>query len=334
MYCIYHSRDLDGFTSGAIIKQAFKEQNRDITLIGYDYGQPFPYEKIQPGKPVVMVDVSLDSMALMHDLARYTNHQLTWIDHHISAINSYKDYLAGMPDTTHFMEAVLNNGLAACEIAYQYYFPNRPLPEAVQLLGQYDTWRHADADYWQTDILPFQYGMRLACTSPETFPLNILKDGAFVRDTIRDGYNILKYQKQQDAFAARGAFQIEFMGYQAICINGGGFNSQAFESVYDESKHDLMMPFKFDGTKWIFSLYTTKDIDCSLLAKKMFGGGHKKAAGFQVSDFPWFVFDQVTSSILDIVRNLGNPAYGQSTATTMHIDDLRNIWFDKLRMPQ
>lgn len=43
-----------------------------------------------------------------------------------------------------------------------------------------------------------------------------------------------------------------------------------------------MMPFVFTGKKWVFSIYSTHpEIDCSVLAKKYGGGGHKGAAGFQ-----------------------------------------------------
>ena len=41
------------------------------------------------------------------------------------------------------------------------------------------------------------------------------------------------------------------------------------------------MPFYFNGREWVYSLYTTKKIDCSQIAKWYGGGGHKQAAGFQ-----------------------------------------------------
>ncbi len=37
MIGIYHSADLDGFTSGAIIKRKYP----NAKMIGYDYGNPF-----------------------------------------------------------------------------------------------------------------------------------------------------------------------------------------------------------------------------------------------------------------------------------------------------
>ena len=63
--CIYHSIDLDGWMSAAIVKHWFNQQevpNKEgedcntINFIGYNYGQPIPdlseYDK------VIMCDIS------------------------------------------------------------------------------------------------------------------------------------------------------------------------------------------------------------------------------------------------------------------------------------
>ena len=73
--CIYHSRDLDGWMSGAIVRLAYSATN----FIGWDYGKEIPdlsdYDKI------VMVDISFPK-EVMQSIAS----KLIWIDHHISAI--------------------------------------------------------------------------------------------------------------------------------------------------------------------------------------------------------------------------------------------------------
>jgi oligoribonuclease NrnB/cAMP/cGMP phosphodiesterase (DHH superfamily) len=281
-YCVYHSRDLDGYTSGAIIKMAFNENNQHIDLVGYDYGQPFPYDKIEKGSSVVMVDVSLP-MPEMEKLAEYTNFNLTWIDHHLRTINEYILYKENGKKEI-LKDCLLDANKSACELAWQYYYPSRPLPEAVHLLGQYDTWRNHGTKHWESVIHPFQYGMRMHCSSPETFPYAILKDNEFLRDVIKEGSAILKYQEGVDAYVAKGSFVKNFKGYKAILINGAGFNKNSFKSVYDENKHDLMMAFRYNGKFWVVSIYTSKDIDCSSLAASMGGGGHKEAAGFQVDN--------------------------------------------------
>lgn len=278
MIVIYHSRDLDGFCSGAIVKKKYP----NAKLIGYDYGQPFPWEEIPFGEPVIMIDVSLpmDDMFKLADLSG----NFTWIDHHKSAIEDF--YKCSAPPLG--TKIVLNVGIAACELAWQYFFPEQEMPEAVNLLGEYDTWRNGDENRWKDKILPFQFGMRMRCTSPETFP-DLLDyedpDVDLIYRIRMEGNTILEYQAQTNMRNCRSnAFYILFEDYRAICLNGGPFNSDTFKSVYDEIKHDLMMPFQFNGKFWTVSLYTTKDIDCSVLAKKWGGGGHKKAAGFQVDD--------------------------------------------------
>ncbi|MCI0444298.1 hypothetical protein L0152_13935 [bacterium] len=280
MICIYHSRDLDGFTSAAIVKRKYPEAK----LIGFDYGQKLPMEQVPNGEPIIMIDVSLP-MPQMLELAKHSGWQLKWIDHHISAINEYKEFV-GKGEA--FMTAVISNGIAACEIAWKHFFPDENMPEAVRLLGEYDTWRNHDKQTWENSILPFQFGMRQICNSPETFPESMLTQRSAIEciPIINNGKIILNYQAQTNELQCKkAAFEHEFEGLRAICLNGGGFNSDVFKSVYDESRHDIMMPFQFDGKQWTISLYTTKDeVDCSAIAKSKGGGGHKKASGFQVKD--------------------------------------------------
>lgn len=80
--------------------------------------------------------------------------------------------------------------------------------------------------------------------------------------------------------------EADVFGYKAICMNTTEFNSTTFESMYDPRKHDLMMPFCWNGRFFRCSFYTTKkEVDVSALARKANpgGGGHKAAAGFQLS---------------------------------------------------
>jgi oligoribonuclease NrnB/cAMP/cGMP phosphodiesterase (DHH superfamily) len=73
--------------------------------------------------------------------------------------------------------------------------------------------------------------------------------------------------------------------YRCFALNKRG-NSTMFGSKVNN--YDIVVPFQFNGTKYVYSLYTAKDnVDCEALAKKfgtidgLGGGGHAKAAGFQ-----------------------------------------------------
>jgi oligoribonuclease NrnB/cAMP/cGMP phosphodiesterase (DHH superfamily) len=187
MIGIYHNRDLDGFTSGAIIKKKYPEAE----MRGYDYGEPFDFSGME-GNEVIMADVSLP-MKDMIKISKLTNGRFTWIDHHISAI---KDFEA-LNDYT-ILAAVLDNTIAACEGAWNYLFHGEDMPYAVKLLGEYDTWRNQDVDRWNNEILPFQFGMRVHCNSVKSFPTNIFSHNEFVPGYISDGKLILKYNTIQN----------------------------------------------------------------------------------------------------------------------------------------
>lgn len=233
MICIYHNQDLDGYCSGAIVKRKYPE----ATMIGWDYGQPLPFEGIDPiGEDILLIDISFP-MPDMFELAEVAN-SFTWIDHHVSAINDYNNFPSDQRRGAS-ITAILENDIAACEGGWKYLFPDEQMPTAVKLAGEYDTWRNGDKFRWDNAILPFQFGMRMFCSSPETFPADLFSHYDIVTDNpvykiIHDGNLILTYQKTQNERACKSSFEIEFEGLRAICLNNGGANSQVFDSVYDE----------------------------------------------------------------------------------------------------
>lgn len=279
MKCFYHSSDLDGHCSGAIVKR----KHPWCEMIGINYGQPFPWESIEPGEDIIMVDFSLQpfsDMKRLNDLCA-----LTWIDHHKTAIDEAceTEFLASR-------EQLLEIGRAACELTWEYMYPDIPLPLAVYLLGRYDVWDHSDLR-----TLPFQYGLRQnEHTSPENTVMweNLFVDERHVEFFLNHGRFILDYEtKQNQKFCKAYAFETELNELRAICVNRGFTNSKVFDSVYDPKRHHLMITFcrlKLPARKWTVSLYSTRDdVDCGNIAKSFGGGGHKGAAGFQCSELPF-----------------------------------------------
>lgn len=276
MIVIYHSADLDGLVSGALIKMKFP----DAEMRGFDYGQLFEPEI--NGQPVIIADIAFP-MEKMVQIAKGSNFQLTWIDHHISAINAYKEIVG---DGEPFCTAVLDHEIAACEGTWNYLFPESPLPLAVKLIGEYDTWRNSDRQHWEEEVQPFQFGMRLYCNSIESFPVEVFDNENLVFQIMKDGRKILRFQSSvNELLCKRNAFEFTFEGLRAICLNGGGSNLDTLKSVYDEAKHELVIPFQFNGINWTVHLFSTKEyVDCSAIPKAKGGGGHRNAAGFQVNN--------------------------------------------------
>lgn len=278
--CFYHSADLDGICCGAL----FKKYLPGAELIGFNYGDDFPWEKVN-GNTVYMADVSLPraDMIRLKSVAK----ELYFFDHHKTAIEYCSDLN---------LKGSQMIGLAGCELVSDWFAPGERTT-AVTLLGRYDVWDHTSPD-----TLPFQYGMRFYIEDGVDdalwkalldYPMTRAQQDAYrvaIRRVVELGQAHLAYQGKQDAIQAKvKAFETELGGYKILACNAGPTNSQFFDSVWDEERYEMMCPFylKKDG-RWKFSLYTTReDIDCSELAKDFGGGGHRKAAGFLMDTIPF-----------------------------------------------
>lgn len=287
MKCFYHSIDLDGQCSGAIVKYFYPE----CQLIGINYGQPFPWDTIEDNEPVFMVDFSLQPFEDMIRLANMAT--LVWIDHHKTAIDE--------SIARHIEKAISGLryvGLAGCELTWKYIQnyvmrdkPDKePVPLAVKLLGRYDVW-----DLQDPMVLPFQYGMRTYDTNPNNqdfwgpfFGPDELPSMT-IDGTIWKGQAILDYIEQYNAkYMAAAAHTVMLDGLKCLAVNKLLGNSKLFESAWDPHKYDAMLAFGWRGKGWTVSLYSDReDIDVGEICKKRGGGGHKSAAGFQCDSLPF-----------------------------------------------
>jgi len=291
MKCFYHSADLDGHCSGALVKNEFP----DCEMIPFNYGNVFPWACVENEEVIFMVDCSLPIL----DMVKLNSVcSLRWIDHHETIINDAA--LAGFSPA-----GIREVGRAGCELVWEYLFYGTEhehfVPQAVHYLGRYDVWDHTDPD-----TLPFQYGMRLHETHPndpenmylweELFKSNAknkITNGALTRKLVLNGTTILAYEKVQNKKKCDSmAFDSRFIvmpdnTLNALCCNLGMVNSQLFDSMWDEEKYDLMIAFCRRDLIWNVSLYSTKEgINCGALAQLYGGGGHAKAAGFSCDELP------------------------------------------------
>ncbi|MCP4255527.1 MAG: hypothetical protein GY775_19400 [Candidatus Scalindua sp.] len=182
--CIYHSRDLDGWMSAAIVKKWFINNNSEdysledlntqrnvgrhrtiskeiytdinykipqLHFLGWDYGDEIP--NLSEYDKVIMCDVSFPKEE-MYSIANTV--KVVWIDHHKSAITEIDGYTI---KDEYKLDGLRDTKFAACELTWKYYFPNEEMPEIVRLLGRYDCFGHKGTDEEQK-VLEFQYGAR------------------------------------------------------------------------------------------------------------------------------------------------------------------------------
>ena len=163
---------------------------------------------------------------------------LTWIDHHKSAIDNYNDYLA---DGGEEFNGLLQIGKAGCELAWEYWYDPKDIPLFVKLLGRYDVWDKEDKRRWEEFILPFQYGMNAlarwkqmpgidGCIWERLFCEHELNKTPkqLINEIMITGGTIKEYQEGRDAKAAKsGFFNVEINGLTLCACNSAiGFNSR------------------------------------------------------------------------------------------------------------
>lgn len=311
--CIYHNADFDGIFCREIAKRFLP---KDTEFIGWNYGDAAP--EVPADASLYMLDISMDGLM--------DHPNLTWVDHHKSAMEKYGAKVGYQID-----------GVAACRLAWQWFsawertyhieathpgelptkqdFLARMVSEplSVRLAGEYDIWDKRDP---RADV--FQFGLRsrelhdsdwdqiLSVSSTPTIEeLEALVDvgyqsllepdgscaPAIVCGLLKDGELLQRYQQENDASIVKHrSFVFEFEGLKFLALNTARCNSLTFASRdVPETGHDALMGFYWNG-KWNVSLYHAlhrKDLDLSLIAVKYDGGGHRGACGFNVRILPF-----------------------------------------------
>lgn len=213
--CIYHSIDLDGWMSAAIVEHWFSQQEvpnkqgedcNTINFIGYNYGDPIP--DLSEYNKVIMCDISFPMEEMIKLWEKLGVNNMIWIDHHISAIKNIQD-------TKWLWEGSQDTKFAACELTWKYFFPNEPMPEIVRLLGRYDCFGHKGTDEEQY-VLEFQYGAR-QCISNYEDAYNYLhncllqeKSNTIENSIWLNGKSIYQYLCTEAKQAYKNGFEVIF----------------------------------------------------------------------------------------------------------------------------
>jgi hypothetical protein len=254
----YHNQDLDGYCSGAIVKYRFPE----AVMYPINYGDEFPWGEIAEDDEVFMVDFCLQpehQMLKLYEVLRSDEEKehdrdgnLCWIDHHVSAIKAMEDigcYPYGRTGVSK----------AACELTWEYLFPNRPVPLAVKLLSLYDSWTYHGHEL-EDMVLPFQMRMRMEDLDPKDWDssgkwwysffyishLEYSWVGKSMTNFIEEGRLLLRYDEANKAkYVKTYAFETILQvpkpedktlkvrpEYSAIAVNLGDTDSKVFDSVW------------------------------------------------------------------------------------------------------
>jgi len=280
---IFHHNDLDGRCAAAIAwRYAENPRNlQNITTIEVDYKDdlgPF-IEKILPDERVIIVDFSFCEKDM--EMVLQKTGDIIWIDHHKSAIGrKYSVDLKGLR----------SNNYSGCELTWMYFCSNHPIPHAVELIGDMDTWKWI----YGKETERFCEGLKLCIlSSKKILSLSadsyvwdeVFKNINFVNDLIVKGIVAIECRDRlSEDYRKSFGFEVVFEGYKTYVLGFVGYGSKVFGDKMNE--YPLCMNFAYDGKKWQIGIYSNT-LDVSEIAVRHGGGGHKGAGGWVTSKFPW-----------------------------------------------
>jgi oligoribonuclease NrnB/cAMP/cGMP phosphodiesterase (DHH superfamily) len=292
---IFYHDDADGKCAGHIVyehvmlREDFMSRMTrciDIDCIAVDYHNPFPVECIDSGEAVFIVDFSPDAEMFLKILRKTKN--ITWIDHHISAIQSLEDFsfLHGLRSVDYagcvLTWAYLHCGFKGCHHNVSIHEDDiDTCPLYVSLIGDRDTWTFA----YGYDSKAFHEAFRYLGEPTPDDGLTWSKLELQTDEWIKKGTSMLKYrdtlyQSMTDAWA----YEAEFEGHTILACNSAILSSDIFGNRFP--KYPFVAVYCHNGDKVKVSLYSA-NMDVVDIAKKYGGGGHPRACGFVVDNLPF-----------------------------------------------
>lgn len=291
---IYHRADLDGWCSGAICKMGLLDRGalpEDIQMIGWDYGDEIPEEYLKElGDSIVITDLSFPKETMQGLREDWRNgRDIIWIDHHKSTIEESENGAYQCIDGSRKV------GDSASKLAWECFFPDKPLPEIVYWVDRFDVWKKEDPnrpdDTWER-VMEMQFGMKSFMVEPKNEKsfkkwkeeIELISSPHFRTA----GKTILNFQRSEHERFCQHAFEVEFEGLLFIALNHQYPTSEVLRSVA-KPEYDGLMIFRYTGKIWKVSVYhneiSDKRPDMANLIKRIPGsGGHAGAAGFEIED--------------------------------------------------
>lgn len=274
--CLHHN-DADGRASGAIVRRAL---GQEVRLYEVNYGDSLPWQELLAAEHVLIVDFSLPKADMLQLAA---GRKLTWIDHHISALQEMQDVALHWPGIRSIDEA-------ACVLTWRYFFPDQPLPRAVILIGDRDIWRMAE-----TDTRPFNEGFYQENTRPDNdsfWEALLSDDHELVNGLIERGQIFLEARMRTiRRYVKHYGFAVRFEGCRTMAVNRNG-DGDLGEYIRNLG-YDIAYCYidgEQNGRLMTFVTLFSNSVDVSVIAQKFGGGGHRGAAGFSferaASPFP------------------------------------------------
>lgn len=274
-YLLHHG-DCDGWAAAAIAAGTLGANNgKKLNRQAVAYGEPFPFENLQPEDEVFIVDFSYPRVILDEIYKKVS--KLVVLDHHFSMMKE----LEGAPYVTFDLT---KSGVL---LAWEYFVPEYPASDAVELLDAYDLWAKDHPKHKWIDVVKFH----LACeTQLKNFDFWLgLTNGYFIDpELIKLGEQ--KYQdfllNVEETFLAATTVTEHIHG-ENVCLFSNKDNlSLISDVIYNNEEYNcpLVICYLEKETYYLLSFRGKGGTKYSPLqmAKVFGGGGHLLASGARI----------------------------------------------------
>ncbi|PWW44628.1 oligoribonuclease NrnB/cAMP/cGMP phosphodiesterase (DHH superfamily) [Melaminivora alkalimesophila] len=266
---LYHGRCADGFAAALA---AWRFHGGQVECVPLNHGQVTSLADLPPleGRFVYILDFAFGpELTAQIDAAAG---RLVLLDHHKSAA----ERLAGCTSRNGVLHFDMQR--SGARLAWEYFFPQGPLPDLVRLVEDRDlwNWRHPETAGFVAalDLEPhdFPRWSEIADFTP-----------AQVQEFVARGRAMDEKFRHLADDIARAARPLRFNGETGWMVNApGAFHSLVGDIVSRRyGGFALMWTVAEDGQIRV-GLRSQRDYDCSPLAVRMGGGGHAQACGFRL----------------------------------------------------
>lgn len=252
------------------------------------------------GRDVYILDFSFSAQQMQTIMASAS--KTVWLDHHKSAFENWcgMDYLTperqlyDAEDEYLKSTIVLDNNKSGALLAWEYFHPDKEVPDMIKWVDDRDRWQ-----FKYSESEAFHAGM--ASLKPWTFKQweEILLNDNFLLSLIVRGSAILTAKEQEVKSLAKHARKVVINPqetsfedrtypdnpkvYSGLAVNSPLHMSEIGHELANESGAYGLIWYLGKENKAKISLRSNGDYDVSEIAKLFKGGGHKNAAGFEVT---------------------------------------------------
>jgi oligoribonuclease NrnB/cAMP/cGMP phosphodiesterase (DHH superfamily) len=268
VFCYFHSDDLDGWSSSAVVLKKYPES----TFCGYNYEPKLPI--LAKGFDIVfMVDCScsVEEMKYLMD----NNKKFVWIDHHAKKIWDTLKVMNpdGLRDT--------DNNNSACVLTWKYLFPKKKPSDVLLYIEDQDIWKFTLPNSREINM-----ALNIDCKDNRMYLERLLNDEIFeinLLKLIEHGTLYLKMENNQIDFLLKTVRVLDFHGYKTGVVNSPIHTSFIGSRLLAENQDiQVALIWYCFGDAVYCSLRSRGDVDVAVLASKYGGGGHKPASGFRI----------------------------------------------------